>query len=521
MSDRIDQIVAALAAALLKSSVSTQSPPVQAAPASQGYVYMSDRIDQIVAALAAAQIEILNPTKNKTASVFSKRTGATFQYSYATLDQVLEAVRVPLAKNGLAIVQLPIGKVLTTQLVHASGQWFRSAMDINPEEAGAQAFGSQIAYARRYAILSMLMLASEDDDDGAAASPGHNVAAHSRRSRGRQPEAPQEAMHPMAAMLERARNTSTIADAKRLIQAWAEECSALDALDPEEWKLVFGEVGNAIARAFKMPFAEIWRRWEQALEPGHVAWIMAKYDSGWRMALDGLREQDADAYELFKMQEERSKLRISVNPIVAEPKGAPEPDAPEPPPTREQPVADGPFAYALLDEMGNEISEPITKPAQWAMAFATTLSGLYGAPPGDERATAVENLYSHNGNAFAVAFKDPAAKAILMATEKDPALPAQEQPAQEPGPVSERSLDDLVVPLSTGQGRINVIGYLDAITVSLGDMTAAEMPLWEKANHDTIHSAELGNTTRQRVALAVAKRKRALGILPGDPAASA
>ena len=420
--------------ALLKSSVSTPPAPIQAAPSSQGYVYMSDRIDQIVAALAAAQIEILNPTKNKTASVFSKRTGATFQYSYATLDQVLEAVRVPLAKNGLAIVQLPIGKVLTTQLVHASGQWFRSAMDINPEEAGAQAFGSQIAYARRYAILSMLMLASEDDDDGAAASPGHNVAAHSRRTRGRQAEAPQEAMHPMAAMLERARNTSTIVEAKRLMQAWAEEGGALDMLNAEEWRIVFGEVGNAIARAFKMPFAEIWRRWEQALEPGHVAWIMAKYDGGWRQALDDLREQDADAYELFKMQEERTKMRISALPIVAEPAAepaAPEPAPPAPPPIREQPAVDGPFAYALLDEMGNEISEPITKPAQWAMAFATTLSGLYGAPPGEERATAVENLYSHNGNAFAIAFKDPAAKAILMATEKDPALPALEQAAQQ------------------------------------------------------------------------------------------
>lgn len=128
------------------------------------------------AALAKAQAEIKNVSKNRTVKV-TMRNGGQYSYAYATLDNVLEAIRAPLAKNGLSVVQVvvptPRGNwLLRTVLGHASGQELTSEMPIFVEQEeklrAMQALGSAVTFARRYALQNLFMLAADDDDDANA-----------------------------------------------------------------------------------------------------------------------------------------------------------------------------------------------------------------------------------------------------------------------------------------------------------------------------------------------------------------
>ena len=102
-----------------------------------------------------------------------------FNYDYASMKAILDSVRKPLEKNGLAVIQFPCnnsdgsGLGVITKLVHSSGEWIRSSYvsDItNKPDVGknCQAHGSLITYYRRYAELAILNLAPSDkeDDDG-------------------------------------------------------------------------------------------------------------------------------------------------------------------------------------------------------------------------------------------------------------------------------------------------------------------------------------------------------------------
>lgn len=130
----------------------------------------------LAAALAAAQAEIRNPTKNRTVTVRSDKGNYTF--SYATLDGIMDAVRGPLAKHGLAILHTLGERRVATILLHRSGQSI--SISIPYTVGGArdqnQALGSAITYARRYGVICLLGVAAEDDDDGNAAD-GNAVEA--------------------------------------------------------------------------------------------------------------------------------------------------------------------------------------------------------------------------------------------------------------------------------------------------------------------------------------------------------
>lgn len=87
-----------------------------------------------------------------------------FKYSYASLDAVLDVIRKPLAENGLALVQLPEGGGLRTELRHAEGGSIVSVWPWPTVPENIQAYGKLVSYMRRYAILCVLGLATEDDD---------------------------------------------------------------------------------------------------------------------------------------------------------------------------------------------------------------------------------------------------------------------------------------------------------------------------------------------------------------------
>lgn len=133
----------------------------------------SQDIDQLAGALAAAQGEMEMPGKDREVTV-RPQSGAAYSYSYATLDNIVASVRPALARNGLSVVQ-PIvtvnrTPVLLTRVMHKSGQWMETAMEIVGDRSTPQKFGSAVTYARRQSLTSLLAIVSDDDDDGSQAS---------------------------------------------------------------------------------------------------------------------------------------------------------------------------------------------------------------------------------------------------------------------------------------------------------------------------------------------------------------
>jgi hypothetical protein len=128
-----------------------------------------EAIKTIHSALAAAQGEFPAIKKNRTAKVKSKRTGVEYEYSYATLDTILEAVRPSLSKHGLALRHVVTKEnctIIEAVLSFADGQELRSGpLPIPNFDGDMQALGSGLTYARRYTVTSLLGICAEEDDD--------------------------------------------------------------------------------------------------------------------------------------------------------------------------------------------------------------------------------------------------------------------------------------------------------------------------------------------------------------------
>ena len=123
----------------------------------------SPEMGEIAAALAKAQAEIQH------ASAKSQGQSGSAKYFYASLENVITAVKKPLTKNGLSFVQLPIRSEhdcgVTTMLMHTSGQWIRcSFMLPGRDKLTPQGFGGLITYARRYSLAALCGVGQEDDD---------------------------------------------------------------------------------------------------------------------------------------------------------------------------------------------------------------------------------------------------------------------------------------------------------------------------------------------------------------------
>lgn len=122
---------------------------------------MSDKIDLLATALSKAQTEIIGAKKTSDNPFFKSK--------YATLEDVWEAVRVPLTNNGLSVSQGGEGKTLSTLLLHSSGQWLMSQMELTPVKQDPQSITSAITYMRR-TMLASITGCPQVDDDGNMAS---------------------------------------------------------------------------------------------------------------------------------------------------------------------------------------------------------------------------------------------------------------------------------------------------------------------------------------------------------------
>jgi hypothetical protein len=149
---------------------------------------------QICAALAAAQGKFHAPKRTKPVTVRTK-TGENYSFNYSPLEEIIAAVKQPLAENGLSWMQSlshsEKGYAIYTTILHASGETLGPyPYPVLISRDGPQGFASGVTYARRYGLSLALGIAPEDDDDANAAEG--NTVVQQPKLPARRPKPPAE-----------------------------------------------------------------------------------------------------------------------------------------------------------------------------------------------------------------------------------------------------------------------------------------------------------------------------------------
>lgn len=132
---------------------------------------MSNEISKLAPAFVKAQALVEGAKKDAANSHLKSK--------YADLSSVWEACKSALRLNDLAVAQFPVsdesGVGVETILVHSSGEWLAERFTLpfpvrkdGSTDVNAQAGGSCITYARRYALAALMGICPEDDDGHAA-----------------------------------------------------------------------------------------------------------------------------------------------------------------------------------------------------------------------------------------------------------------------------------------------------------------------------------------------------------------
>lgn len=151
----------------MPDTVMTTEAPIERNFIVQGPRQRSAQWGDLMVALAKAQGEIEGAKKDS--------QNPHFKSSYADLASVWAAIREPLSKNGLAVMQWPrvTDNAVEIETIVAHGEQFISDVLWMPcGKMDAHGIGSAITYGRRYALMAVAGVAPEDDD-GNGAVDGH------------------------------------------------------------------------------------------------------------------------------------------------------------------------------------------------------------------------------------------------------------------------------------------------------------------------------------------------------------
>jgi hypothetical protein len=119
---------------------------------------------ELCTAMAEAFPEIMNAVMDK--------ENPHYKSKYASLNNVIDAVKPALAKRGLWFIQtihnIPGYAAVETIIMHSSGQYLTSGILAIPVvKQDSQGYGSAMTYARRYSLASAFGVAPGDgEDDG-------------------------------------------------------------------------------------------------------------------------------------------------------------------------------------------------------------------------------------------------------------------------------------------------------------------------------------------------------------------
>lgn len=186
------------------------------------FMQFSPEVGDIAKALAGAQGAMKPAAKDS--------ENPHFRSSYADLASIWDACREQLAAQGLSVVQGASAEgpkvTVETLLMHASGQWIRSALTMTARDATPQSIGSAITYGRRYGLAAIAGVAPDDSDDDGEQAQG----------RGKTPAAPTPPPPPPPAETKTGLDRSTVDFFQRM-------SNAKKALGAESYYRVLGVNG--------------------------------------------------------------------------------------------------------------------------------------------------------------------------------------------------------------------------------------------------------------------------------------
>ncbi len=505
------------------------SPPAlpQRAETVRSPVGMSAEIDRIAEAVAAAQGMMFSPARNRNVEIRPKDGSPAYNYRYATLDVINDMIRFPLSEAGLSLMHFTVmteTRVLlkTRLLLKGSNQWLETTTPVLVLKDTAQSFGSAVTYAKRYAICTLLNIASEEDDDASEAT-GNTIVDHDYP---KHPGAAERAMRERLNRLTVLGNTaSTPREITEMLQVWQRDSSEFIAYRHQEgradaWETLFRLVPQALGRVFGDDLAACWRASVLAESLEDVdrlreLWNKAKPSRG-KMNIDApvgyglLAEHVRSGPARVERLRETREIETRLLEVAAD-RAAAKADAPAPamPP------------WTPFDEVGEVAGEP----AGSATAFAEMYVRMHLAS--DEPA----NLAEQNARMLEACAQDAAALAILAdhgcAPEVEPQAPIAEPEPVAPAPaadvaVAAAPVAQAALPLApvaapravavvkTGRGTPDLAAYLVAVKRSLmGQDTAETLMAWIAANHPTYDQLPQG--TRLAVLAMVENRKLVLG----------
>lgn len=122
-------------------------------------------------ALARAQEEMPEVPKSRTAQI-ATRSGASYSYRYAALEDITRTIRPVLRRHGLSyawdVSQGEGALVVTCVLRHVDGHEERASfpvpVDTSARMSDAQKNGAALTYGRRQSLIAVLGLTTADDD---------------------------------------------------------------------------------------------------------------------------------------------------------------------------------------------------------------------------------------------------------------------------------------------------------------------------------------------------------------------
>ena len=223
-------------------------------------IEFSEKCGELAKAMLAVQGAVSNVLRDATNPHFKNR--------YATLENVVAAIRPPCVANNLVVMQAagePSGGMIPveTRIIHAeSGEWMKSTIALPATKPVAQGFGSAITYACRYSLMSLFNLPPADDDGNAASvkngtnkpADSHTTGGMTKMDRrtikdGRQKtssQAKKDGDQELFAMLDACEDKDDLSDLYR------EQRDAIETL-PANWQNLFYEKFDARMAEFQTP----------------------------------------------------------------------------------------------------------------------------------------------------------------------------------------------------------------------------------------------------------------------------
>lgn len=93
----------------------------------------------------------------------------SYKFAYATYGNILQTIKTPMFESKLAFTFSTFENKFICRIMHESGEYFDTSIDMIKTQGNMQDIGSLLTYCKRYTLVLALGLDTDSDDDCNAA----------------------------------------------------------------------------------------------------------------------------------------------------------------------------------------------------------------------------------------------------------------------------------------------------------------------------------------------------------------